>query len=260
MLTRIISALLGIPLLLFVVTKGGITLKVSLLALTIIAIDEFFNAFKNIGVYPSKMIGVSSAILLAVFTYIGTQREWILLWFFINMMFILAYNLFNRRNDVLSSGITALGIYYIVFFMFHIVLIADSTYASLVWMVFITAWATDTSAYFTGVFFGRTKLCPAISPKKTVEGAIGGIIGSTIMSGIFAKYFAPDLIYHGMVLGFLGSIFAQAGDLTASVFKRHAGIKDYGKIMPGHGGILDRFDSILFTAPVVYYYVILFIQ
>ncbi|MBB6216513.1 phosphatidate cytidylyltransferase [Anaerosolibacter carboniphilus] len=260
MLVRIISALLGIPLLLFVVIKGGIILKISMLILAILGIDEFFNAFYNIHMKPSKIIGISSAFLLAFFTYEGMKIDLIMLWFFLNTFMILIYTLLGKKVDVLSSGITALGIYYIVFFMFHINFIMSSNYPMLLWLVFITAFATDTFAYFTGVFIGKTKLCPDISPKKTIEGSVGGVLGCMVISGIFASIVVPQMLIHCLILGFFGSIVAQLGDLTASMFKRYVGIKDYGKIMPGHGGVLDRFDSILFTAPFVYYYIILVIK
>ncbi|MDF2545876.1 MAG: phosphatidate cytidylyltransferase [Anaerosolibacter sp.] len=260
MLVRIISALLGIPLLLFVVIEGGIFLKVSILILAILGIDEFFNAFHNINIKPSKPIGIISAILLTLFTYNGAKIELIMFWFFLNIFMILGYILLGRKEEILSSGITAMGIYYIVFFMFHINFLASSYYPKLLWLVFITAFVTDTFAYFTGVFFGKTKLCPNISPKKTVEGSVGGILGCTAISGIFASIVIPELFIHCLIMGFIGSIIAQLGDLTASMFKRYVGIKDYGKIMPGHGGVLDRFDSILFTAPLIYYYTILVIK
>ena len=123
-----------------------------------------------------------------------------------------------------------------------------------VWLVIITAFGTDICAYFAGVTMGKHKLCPKISPKKTWEGAVGGILGSVILSGIFGLVFAGELLPHCLVIGFLASIVSMFGDLTASIFKRKMGIKDYGNLIPGHGGILDRFDSVLFTGPVIYFY------
>lgn len=115
---------------------------------------------------------------------------------------------------------------------------------------------TDTFAYFTGRFFGNHKLIPSISPKKTVEGAIGGIIGSIVGCVIFALLFPQSNVslYLGVVIGLLGSLVAQIGDLVASAIKRNCYIKDFGKIIPGHGGILDRFDSILFVSPFIYFF------
>ena len=128
-------------------------------------------------------------------------------------------------------------------------------YNLMVWLVLLTAFGTDIMAYFSGYLFGKHKLCPKISPKKTVEGAIGGALGSMVLCGIFAKLFLPALFMHCLIIGLLGGIVSQFGDLTASIFKRKMGIKDYGNLIPGHGGILDRFDSVLFTAPLVYYYI-----
>ncbi len=121
-------------------------------------------------------------------------------------------------------------------------------------LVFVAAWVTDTFAYFTGVFFGKHKLCPKISPKKTIEGSIGGtafcVIAFMVYGLIVSKIsnFAPN--YAGLAfVGLLMSVLSQFGDLLASVIKRTNGVKDYGKLFPGHGGVLDRFDSVLLTAP-----------
>ncbi len=124
-----------------------------------------------------------------------------------------------------------------------------------IWLVFISAFATDTFAYFTGVTIGKHKLYPRISPKKTIEGSLGGIIGCLITVMLFSVYFKLDNLVATAVLAIILSVISQIGDLTASTIKRTANIKDYGNLIPGHGGILDRFDSILFTTPIVYYYI-----
>jgi phosphatidate cytidylyltransferase len=133
--------------------------------------------------------------------------------------------------------------------------------AVLIWLPFLTAWFTDSAAYFTGISIGKHKLSPAISPKKTIEGALGGIIGSSLLTTIFgvliSKYNSNIGIFDFIIIGLLCGIFSQLGDLAASYIKRYANLKDFGKLIPGHGGILDRFDSILFTMPVVYYYFLL---
>lgn len=122
-------------------------------------------------------------------------------------------------------------------------------------LIFIAAWVTDTFAYFTGVFFGKHKLCPKISPKKTVEGSVGGVVFCVIafavyglLIGRFGENIEPN--FAGIaIVGCAMSIVSQFGDLLASVIKRTYGIKDYGKLFPGHGGVLDRFDSVLLLAP-----------
>lgn len=141
---------------------------------------------------------------------------------------------------------------------YHVVLTDQlEGYAVMVWLIFLTAFGTDVMAYFTGYAIGKHKLCPGISPKKTIEGAIGGTLGSVILCGAFGYFFANEFFIHCMIIGALGGVISQFGDLTASVFKRKMGIKDYGNLIPGHGGVLDRFDSVLFTAPLVYYYIVL---
>lgn len=260
MLKRIVSALLALPLLFFIIIKNGFFVKFFIPIFAIIALYEFFNAFRHIGIEASKIIGFISILMMFVMTLKKITAESILLWLAFTMFCILISNLLKKEFDAVASGITALGIYYIVFFAYHILFILNSSYPQLVWLVFITAWATDTCAYFTGSFIGKRKLCPQISPKKTIEGSIGGIIGSVIISLIFAYFIVPHIFIHCIWIGFIGSIMGQVGDLTASIFKRYTGIKDYGKIMPGHGGILDRFDSILFTAPTVYYYMIFLLK
>jgi phosphatidate cytidylyltransferase len=152
--------------------------------------------------------------------------------------------------------ITIIGMIYIGFFAFHIVLIDQmQDHSILKWLVLITAFGSDVFAYFTGMLFGKHKLAPDLSPKKTVEGAIGGVIGSVALSALFGALFAKELLIHCIVIGMLASPVSMAGDLTASAYKRDMGIKDYGKLIPGHGGIMDRFDSVLFTAPFVFYYI-----
>jgi len=127
----------------------------------------------------------------------------------------------------------------------------------LIYLIFISAFGSDICAYFTGFAIGKHKLCPHLSPKKTIEGAVGGVVGAALLCLLFARIFASKYMLHSFIIGVIGAILSQCGDLTASAFKRKMGIKDYGNLIPGHGGIMDRVDSILFTAPVVYHYITL---
>lgn len=136
----------------------------------------------------------------------------------------------------------------------------------LVWMVFVCSWICDTCAYCVGMLFGKHKLAPVLSPKKSVEGAVGGVVGAALVGLIFGLVLTkirPDefrlftaLLMMG--IGGAGAVFSQIGDLTASAIKRFYGIKDYGALIPGHGGIMDRFDSVFVTAPIIYILVLLF--
>jgi phosphatidate cytidylyltransferase len=123
----------------------------------------------------------------------------------------------------------------------------------LVWLIFISSWICDTAAYLTGMAIGRHKLAPELSPKKSVEGAIGGVVGSALVGFLYGLLITPDagaLVF--ALISAIGAVISQFGDLTASAIKRNHDIKDYGTLIPGHGGIIDRFDSVIVTAPIIY--------
>ena len=127
-----------------------------------------------------------------------------------------------------------------------------------VWMIFIAAWGSDTCAYFVGVLFGKHRVTPRLSPKKSLEGYIGGVVGAGLLGVLYGAvlmwtgHVSADMLWCFAVLGVCGSFFGLVGDLAASAVKRDFDIKDYGKCIPGHGGIMDRFDSVIFTAPMIY--------
>jgi phosphatidate cytidylyltransferase len=164
----------------------------------------------------------------------------------------------SKKNiDLGEVSLTVFGVLYIPFLLFHIYYLDKTDY---IWLVFIIAFGTDTFAYVVGNLFGRHKLSPNLSPKKTIEGSIGGILGSMFLTIIYSIYIGNNISWHLILLSIVVSVMSQLGDLAASKIKRMAGIKDYGFIMPGHGGVLDRFDSIIICAPLVYYYVYYFIN
>ena len=259
MKTRVLSGLIMLPLLL-ILYFGGYVLFAACLLIGVMGVREFYNGFREMDVKPSFGIAVVMAVALYAMNFIGVKYEWYMLWFFAVVLVSLLY-LFNIEHRKLEDAMaTITGIFYVVFFSFHVTLV-DQTgpYSNMIWLIVLTAFGTDVMAYFTGFLLGKHKLCPKISPKKTVEGSVGGIIGSIVLSGIFGYFFMPEILVHCLVIGLLGGIVSQFGDLTASIFKRKMGIKDYGNLIPGHGGILDRFDSVLFTGPMVYYYIVLII-
>ena len=267
MKTRIGSALLLVPLTLFIF-MGGMPLLLIAFVIGVMAMSEFADGFAKIGVKAYKPVGWAClALLYTLYSHmiltgqpVAIYQNYLMLWVFAVVATGLLLMLFTKDHNISNGPVTMLSVFYIGFFSSHVVLIDHLEQgAILVWLALLTAFGTDIFAYLIGIRFGKRKLCPALSPKKTVEGALGGMAGSIALCTIFGGVVVPDLILHCAAIGWIGSIFAQMGDLVASAFKRKMGIKDYGNLIPGHGGILDRFDSILFTLPVIYYYTILII-
>ena len=122
----------------------------------------------------------------------------------------------------------------------------------LVWLIFLCSWGCDTCAYCVGMLIGKHKMAPVLSPKKSIEGAIGGVAGAALLGVIYAAATQGKMAEYALICA-VGALISMVGDLAASAIKRNQNIKDYGKLIPGHGGILDRFDSVIITAPVIYY-------
>ena len=260
MKTRIISGLIMIPLILILVFRG-IPLAIAAFVLSAIAVYELFKGFSNIKVTGNIFIAWGALILLYALHFLVPERhDYLTFWLVVSIIasFLGIFRADKHRAE--DALVTILGIVYVEFFIYHIIMIDEGSYGIFVWVVAGTAIFTDTCAYFTGFFFGKHKLAPILSPKKTIEGALGGVVGSVLFSVIFALIAKVDIFPHMVLMGVVGPIFAQLGDLTASAFKRKIGIKDYGNLIPGHGGVLDRIDSIIFTAPAIYYYLQLVFQ
>jgi len=254
MLTRIMSAVVALPILIAVVYFGGTPLFLGTLAISLIGLYEFYGAMKALERKPIFWCGYLGTMIL-LFQIKGIILPQVPYLVPVGMVIILSIiPMAKPQYTIEDSIVTLYGLCYVPLLLAHLIMIDQGSQPQALWLVFLIAWGSDTFAYFTGYFLGKRKLCPTISPKKTVEGAIGGALGAMIISGIFGYYFLNDHLLLVMAMGLLGSIISVLGDLTASIIKRTAGIKDYGNIMPGHGGILDRFDSILFTAPFVYYF------
>ncbi|MEG2298573.1 MAG: phosphatidate cytidylyltransferase [Anaerovoracaceae bacterium] len=259
MKTRIISGLAMLPLL-GVLYLGGYVLAAACFIIAVGGVYEFYKGFHSLGVKPSFPIGVVSAIGLFAIGVFANEVNFYMFWLFGSVLGSLLYMFKIEERKLEDAMATIIGIVYIVYFSFHVVLVDRSGDPSiLVWLIIFSAFGTDVFAYFVGVTIGKHKLCPKISPKKSIEGSIGGILGSVVICGAFGHFVAPEYFIHCLIIGGLGGVVSQFGDLTASIFKRKMGIKDYGNLIPGHGGVLDRVDSVLFTAPLVYYYIDLFI-
>ena len=177
-------------------------------------------------------------------------------------IYIFWYPKFNA-NQVAGS---IFGLIYTTFMMSFIYYTRESQDGIwFIWVIFITSWVSDTCAYFVGSAMGKHKMTPRLSPKKSWEGAVGGIIGSGIATSIFGLIYEINhesrflMIPVFFLIGCIGAFISMCGDLVASAVKRNNNVKDFGNVIPGHGGILDRFDSVLFTAPTVYFMIVLFL-
>jgi phosphatidate cytidylyltransferase len=251
---------------LILVFLGGYFLLAGVFILTLYALKEFSNAFGD--KKPDAWVFWASTVLLYAGYLIPAIHMYVFLpWIFVSLVLCFLSMFAMEKRDLMQGFTSFIGVFYIIFLAFHIVLV-DESYGtplhvtehftlsgihSYVWIVILSAFGTDIFAYFTGMAIGSRKLCPGISPKKTVEGAIGGVLGSVLLCGLFGFFFLPLGFGNCIVIGVVGGVTSQLGDLSASVLKRKIGIKDWSSLIPGHGGILDRVDSMLFTAPTVFY-------
>lgn len=248
MKNRIITAVLGIPLLLCIMYLGGIYLKVLVALLVFLGLFEFSRFFQTKVFWDYLVIAGLSFLILA---YIGLHDSHFALWFYFQLFYYLLRVLLSGEKPV-EHGWHLFTVFYVVGLFSFIWLIRDKF--GFQWLLFglLVTWATDTGAFYTGMRHGKHKLAPTISPKKTIEGALGGLVFAVITGLIFAGFTGYKLWPLGILALFL-SIMGQIGDLVESAIKRERQVKDSGKILPGHGGILDRFDSILFVAPSLYF-------
>ncbi len=275
MKTRIASAVVAIAMLAVIVYLGGLAIGTAVFVLALIGIFEFYRALEKGGfkpIYPVGFLACLPLLYLAVTGFSPDSSGWyenipvslvVSIGAFVLLVLLFCLLIFSEgKYSAADISVTVLGIAYVVFLFSFVTLARNLVNGYLyIWLIFIGAWATDTFAYFTGVTLGKTKILPKVSPKKSLEGSIGGVAGCIAAMLLFGLYFRSVHempLYHFIILGAICGTVSQIGDWAASAVKRAVNIKDYGNIMPGHGGVLDRVDSILFVAPAVYFYIRLF--
>lgn len=261
MAKRLISTSIGIIVLILVmISRNLLVFNIALTTIALIAIYEFYSAFKNKGTKPVMLIGyiITFGLLFVNEKLEPEKLKAILILILPVLVFILfAKSVFsNMKTSFIDILVTVFGIIYIPFFLMFLTLTRQLEYGEYyVWLILGGAWITDSFAYLIGSKIGKHKFSK-ISPNKSIEGGIAGIVAASIFYVIYTYYLnRAGLNFNYVTMAFVGaivSIISQIGDLAASEIKRYCEIKDFGKIMPGHGGILDRFDSIIMISPFVY--------
>ena len=276
---RLISGIVLLALLFSVLYIGGDLLLLALITLSICGLIELFHVF------DLKKSGLSFiAYIFVIYYYITIaffQKNSILLFLIVLLLLLLMiYVLTYPQYNIKEVALTYFSIIYVAvtFSFIYLIRMIPNDGVYYVWLIFISSWGSDTCAYCFGMLFGKHKLSKVLSPNKTIEGLMGGIVGAGILGFLYSYfmnianininlpflknsiYINRDLPLSSIQIGIacvIGSIISTLGDLTASAIKRDFSVKDYGNIIPGHGGILDRFDSVIFTAPALYIVLIL---
>ena len=261
---RLISAFFGIILFLIVIFSPVEVADVCVLLLIEMALHEMLTALKlneNKITYFLSMLFPIVTLITRYFTSISQMNM-----VYIYLLVMLTTTVFRHKTYKFSHVATSLiAAVYITTSLLLIpsILRMDNGIINL-FLVFIGGWITDTCAYFSGKAFGKHRLAPQLSPNKTIEGSVGGVVGVMIVFAVYALVISNinsmvnANIINAIILGLICGGVSQIGDLCASAIKRDQNIKDFGKLMPGHGGVMDRFDSVLYTAPAVYFFIINF--
>lgn len=258
--TRLGSGIVLLAVTIALMVYGGQPLFWMITAISLIGLFELYRAVKMERSFPA-VVGYISSLVLDILI-LGGRYDYVIFWLILTLMammtcYVIAYPKYHAdQMTMLFFGLFYVTLMLSFVFQVRFLEVGDL----LVWLIYIGAWGSDTCAYCVGKLIGKHKLPSKLSPNKTIEGCVGGIIGAALIGFLYALVFchitcAPSSYWwqwRFALIGGLGSIISQVGDLTASAIKRNHDIKDYGKLIPGHGGILDRFDSIIFTAPLVY--------
>lgn len=257
--TRLISGIILVALALFFICSGGMLLLDVMLVLSIIGMYELYKIFK-IEQKPLGFFGYAACCAYYINLKVGFAKDSmvIMLAFLICLLatYVFVYPKYHSHQIMAAF----FGLFYVgvmLSFLYQTRMLPHGQF--IVWLIFLCSWGCDTCAYCVGKLFGKHKMSPILSPKKSVEGAIGGVIGAMLLTALYcvaiSAAFNIDnlLIVPLVIMSGVGALISMVGDLAASAIKRNFDIKDYGKLIPGHGGVLDRFDSVIITAPIIYF-------
>ncbi|MDE6221231.1 MAG: phosphatidate cytidylyltransferase [Lachnospiraceae bacterium] len=267
---RTVSAIVIVVAALVSILPGGIVLAAVLYVVSVIGFLELTRACgvrKEEKINSLEITGIVAITCYYPVMYFAQDSAYAVMIIVMALIAVMSVYVFGypkyHANQVMDTYFALIYAPVMLSFVFLTRQLENGIY--LVWMIFISSWISDTFAYLAGVLFGRHKLAPVLSPKKSIEGSVGGIVGAALFGALFGAYMDSVLGRERFVLilavvGGVGSVISQVGDLAASAIKRNHDIKDYGKLIPGHGGIMDRFDSVIFTAPITYYLIIVLMR
>lgn len=257
---RITSALLGFPLVLIILLIGNkIIVDIALSIIALLAMNEYFNAVEKVA-KPVRWLGYLSCLSIAIIHIVPQEALNMIVTLSIPTILIILFAQViatEMKTTFKDIAYTFIGIFYVVFFMMFVAFISGMKNGKiLIWYAIFAAWGTDVFAYMVGMIMGKHKFSK-ISPKKSIEGCIGGTVGAMLLMLVYTfvvnTYLEMNYSYLFIIgIGFILSLLGQIGDFAASSIKREVGIKDYSNLIPGHGGMLDRIDSLIFLAPFAY--------
>ena len=253
--TRLISGIVLVILALATIICSGPVLLVTLIGVSCIGMQELYRAA---GVHEGKTNGLEIASYLEIVIYylavaylpVSYHLPVVILGVLVMMsIFVFTYPKYQNKQIMTAFfGMVYVGV--MLSYIYQTRVLPGGAF--LVWLIFLCSWGCDTCAYCVGMLIGRHKMAPILSPKKSVEGGVGGVAGAALLGAIYAAATGGRIAEYALICA-VGALISMVGDLAASAIKRNQGIKDYGKLIPGHGGILDRFDSVIFTAPAIYF-------
>ena len=253
--TRLISGILLVIAALLTIISGGYVLFFTLLCISLIGMQELYKAMKvrTDSFNALEIAGYLAAVIYYILLMIDFEKYGMMGVILAFMIFMFVYVFTYPRFNAEQVMPAFFGVVYVAVMLSFIYLtrnLPDGKF--LVWLIFLCSWGCDTCAYCVGMLIGKHKMAPILSPKKSVEGGIGGVAGAALLGVIYAAATQGPMAEYALICA-VGALISMVGDLAASAIKRNQGIKDYGKLIPGHGGILDRFDSVIFTAPAIYF-------
>ena len=256
--TRLISGIVLVIIAAFLLVEGSTVLYFASLAISLIGLYELYRVMK---IERSAPGFVGYAAVVAYYWIMGNREQYVTFLAIVSLMILMTiYVVTFPKYGTEQITVAFFGIFYvgIMFsYLYQVREMPDGKY--LVWLILLSSWGCDTCAYCAGMLLGKHRLAPVLSPKKSIEGAVGGVVGSALLGCIYAYFFGAkmDEVSNPMVACAvacaIAAVISQIGDLAASAIKRNHNVKDYGNLIPGHGGVLDRFDSMIFTAPAIYF-------